>query len=258
MIPLPMTPASIQSPEQPPGPCSILVVDDEPGLRLGLAGCLELAGYRVVEACDGEEALQKIRASAFDAVITDIRMPGLDGVEAFRRIKQLRPTTVVIMMTAFAVEDLVEDGLNEGAYTIMHKPFEMEHLLHVVTRALKRRVILVVDDESQDAASLVAALTAVGLRAQAVHDGESAIALAERDAVDVFVLDLVMPGLDGVETFTKLKQFDPSVSVIGMTGHAVSDLIHRILAQGSYLCLHKPFAMRELVHAIAHARGHRA
>lgn len=233
----------------------ILVVDDEEGLRQSLAANLELEGYEVVEAPDGRAALSQVRAEPFDLVITDVRMPGIDGVEVFREIQRIRPGTAVVLMTAFTLEKLVDQALGEGVYSVVTKPFEMEHVARLCARAVGRRVVLVVDDAVEQAEVLVDALRALGLRAAAVHDGWSAVQLVRDDAVDVCVLDLVMPGLDGVQTYEEIRRIDDTIAVIAVSGHTVPEMMHRLMSMGGYTCMRKPFDVRELVRAIGRARS---
>ncbi len=231
----------------------ILVVDDEEGLRQSLAANLELEGYEVVEACDGLQAIELVCEGHFDLVITDMRMPGIDGLDTFRELRKVRPEIAVVMMTAFTLEKLVADALSEGVYTVVTKPFDIERIITLIARALAR-CVLVIDDSPEQAASMVHALRSVGLRAEGVHDGASAIDVVGRDSVDVCVLDLVMPGMDGVQTFEEIRRLDGSIPVIAVSGHSVPEMMHRLMSMGGYTCLRKPFDMRELVRAIARAR----
>src|SRR5262249_40212433 len=155
---------------------------------------LELEGYEVVQAPDGRRALQLFEQEPFDLVITDVRMPGLNGVDLFREIRRLRPGTEVVMMTAFAVERLLEDALQEGVYTVLHKPFFMEHIQKIISRAIRGPLVLVVD-APEDAESIASGLRAAGLRAEAAYDGHAALERARQGAVDVCVLAL--PSQDG-------------------------------------------------------------
>ncbi len=71
----------------------------------------------------------------FDTVFMDIKMPSMDGVAAYRGIKRIRPGAVVVMMTAYAVDDLVDEALQEGAYGILYKPLDIERVIAVIERA---------------------------------------------------------------------------------------------------------------------------
>jgi two-component system response regulator MprA len=117
----------------------ILVVDDERAVRDALRRALELQGYEVDLAADGEEALARLEANGHpDAVVLDILMPGIDGLEVCRRIRRSGDSVPVLMLTARdAVGDRVE-GLDAGADDYLVKPFALEELLARV-RALIRR-----------------------------------------------------------------------------------------------------------------------
>jgi DNA-binding NtrC family response regulator len=114
----------------------ILVVDDLKSIRLSLGGMLGDEGYHVALAEDGYQAIEMVKQTPFDLVFMDIKMPGINGVQAFREIKKVDPETVVIMMTAYSVEDLVSEALKEGAYTVVYKPFDIDELVKTIESAL--------------------------------------------------------------------------------------------------------------------------
>ena len=116
----------------------ILVVDDEPAVRSALERALRLAGYQVELAADGQEALDQLAVAAPDAVVLDVLMPRLDGLEVCRRLRAVGDRTPVLVLTARdAIADRVE-GLDAGADDYLVKPFALEELLARV-RALLRR-----------------------------------------------------------------------------------------------------------------------
>jgi two-component system response regulator MprA len=116
----------------------VLVVDDERAVRSSLRRALTLEGYRVAEAEGGLEALDRLRGSAPDAVVLDVLMPGVDGLEVCRRLRAAGDRTPVLMLTARdAVSDRVE-GLDAGADDYLVKPFALEEMLARL-RALLRR-----------------------------------------------------------------------------------------------------------------------
>jgi CheY-like chemotaxis protein len=112
---------------------TVLVVDDEEGMRETLTDILEDAGYAVTVAADGETALARVRSEVFDLVLMDIRMPGRDGVSVLREIG--RPPPQVIMMTAYAMEDQMRQAVRD-AYAVVHKPFQIDRLLELVGAAV--------------------------------------------------------------------------------------------------------------------------
>jgi two-component system, OmpR family, response regulator MprA len=116
----------------------ILVVDDERAVRESLRRALALEGYDVDLAADGEEALESVRRSEPDALILDVLMPGVDGLEVSRRLRRGGSKVPILMLTARdAIENRVE-GLDAGADDYVTKPFALEELLARV-RALLRR-----------------------------------------------------------------------------------------------------------------------
>ncbi len=118
---------------------SILVVDDEPAVRDSLRRALELEGYSVELAADGDEALRQLaRAEQPDAVILDILMPGVDGLEVCRRLRSAGNSVPVLMLTAQAEVDSRVAGLDAGADDYLPKPFALAELLARL-RALLRR-----------------------------------------------------------------------------------------------------------------------
>ena len=121
----------------------ILVVDDEENLCRILSKILREEGYEVSVASSAEEALRVLSDESVDAVLTDIRMPGMDGLELLRRIKKEEPSPAVIMMTAYPSIDGVVQAMKAGAYDYIQKPFENnEEVLLTLDRALERRTLL--------------------------------------------------------------------------------------------------------------------
>ena len=118
---------------------SILVADDNISLCKIMSFVLGRKGYAVNTAGDGPEAIEKVKERPFDMIFMDIKMPLMDGVETYRRIKQIRPEAAVMMMTAYAVEELVQEALEEGAYGIIYKPLDVEKVVEVIEEARKAK-----------------------------------------------------------------------------------------------------------------------
>ena len=113
---------------------SILIVDDKPELAMSLHDILVSLGHEAETANDGSKAIELVEARPFDILLIDIRMPGINGIDAFREIKLRQPTIEVIMMTAFTIDEVVSDALENGAYGILFKPFDVRKLLELVTK----------------------------------------------------------------------------------------------------------------------------
>lgn len=120
----------------------ILVVDDDAGVRYTLHEILVSAHFEVVEADSGLAALAQVRQGHFDLVITDLRMPGMDGLTLLRELQRLPRPPRVIVVTAHGSERTAVEAMKAGAYDYFHKPFEVEDLLAVVERAAENLRLL--------------------------------------------------------------------------------------------------------------------
>lgn len=129
------------------GKASILIVDDDRGMGETLVDIMEDMGYDADVAEDGFEAIEKAKSGTFDLVLMDIEMPGMDGVETFKEIRKILPEINVVMMTAYAVEDLIAEALREGAYGVLYKPLDIEKVLNLVESLSGLGPILVIDDD---------------------------------------------------------------------------------------------------------------
>jgi two-component system response regulator AtoC len=119
----------------------ILVVDDEEQMRDLLTKILERKGYQVSVCGNGVEALAILEKEPMDLVVTDVRMPGLNGMEALRAIKELNPEIVVLIMTAFGSIDQAVQAVKDGAYDYINKPFKIDEMLLTIEKALDERYL---------------------------------------------------------------------------------------------------------------------
>ncbi len=117
---------------------SILIVDDELSVRDSLYNWFIEDGYIVECAEDAKQALATIESRNFDIILADIKMPGMDGLEMHRRIRNLNKEAIVIMMTAFASVETAVQALKEGAYDYVTKPFDPDDLSHLIRNATKQ------------------------------------------------------------------------------------------------------------------------
>ncbi len=111
---------------------SVLIVDDNESLCKTLSFILNRKGYATTTAHDGPDAIKLAEETPFDLTLMDIRMPLMNGVEAFKKIRRLRPKAAVVMMTAYSVEELVQEALEEGAFGIIYKPLDTEKIVTLI------------------------------------------------------------------------------------------------------------------------------
>lgn len=116
----------------------VLVVDDDPGLRQSLGLLLGEAGYAVDAEGDPIRALERATAGAFDLILCDVRMPGLEGREFLRRYRAAGGSALLVMMSAYGNEDAALDAMREGAYDYLHKPFRPDEVLFTLRKAEER------------------------------------------------------------------------------------------------------------------------
>ncbi len=120
----------------------ILIADDEESMRFMLREVMRREGYDVEEASNGERAVQLVRENNFDLVIMDIRMPGMDGIQALKEMRRIRPHIVVVIITAHGTTTVAVDAMRQGAYDYFNKPFELGEMRVVVRRALEKQGLL--------------------------------------------------------------------------------------------------------------------
>ena len=123
-------------------PATLLVADDDPGLRESLERTLTREGYRVVLASDGRAALERVQAGGVDLIVTDLKMPGLTGLELLRAAKAIMPDVDVILLTAFGTVEEAVKAMKDGAYDFLTKPFRREQLIKLIDKALERRDLI--------------------------------------------------------------------------------------------------------------------
>src|SRR5437763_11472152 len=121
-------------------PATLLIADDDPGLRQSLERTLTREGYRVILASDGNAALDRLQAGGVDLVLTDLKMPGLSGIELLRAVKAIAADVDVILLTAFGTVEEAVKAMKEGAYDFLTKPFQRAQLLRLIRRSEERRV----------------------------------------------------------------------------------------------------------------------
>jgi len=120
---------------------SVLVVDDDTAMREMLVSLLEEQGLRAVAAGNAAEAIERVRNDEFAAVLSDIRMPGKSGIEMVGELRELRPDTPVILMTAFGTLDSAVEAMRAGAFDYVTKPFKRDEIVVVLERAFERRAL---------------------------------------------------------------------------------------------------------------------
>jgi CheY-like chemotaxis protein len=126
---------------------TILVADDNADLLTTFAMIFKRCGFLVETAANGPSAVDKYKERRFDVALMDIVMPGMNGVEASRRIKEIHPGAAIILMTGYSDETLLKTARDEGDCYIVHKPVKIDRLIELITEAAGDQPILVINDD---------------------------------------------------------------------------------------------------------------
>ncbi len=235
-------------------PIRVLVVDDDEGMATTLCDILDASGYVVDVAYSGYEAMDLARENRPDCILMDLRMPDLNGVEAFRELKRLTPESFVIFMTAYAQSTLVEDAHREGAIDVVPKPLDLGRVLALIEETAAQTAVLVVDDDTSFCKSLGDALTEHQFDVHAAATLDDAIRRFEKEPRRVVILDMKLNGQNGLDALLRIKELNPRAIVILITGF--SDLwadMSKGLRMTATACFLKPFDVAELVRTIREA-----
>lgn len=227
----------------------VLIVDDDIGMTETLSDILEDLGHHVEVANDGFKAIEKVKDQTFDVILLDIKMPGIDGVETYKEIKTIQPEAAVMMMTAYSVEALVAEALEEGAYGVMCKPINIVKVVEFIERVEKGVLVLIVDDDVSTCGTLMSVLKGKGYHVARASSGEDAIKIVQEKSFDMVFIEVKMPVMNGLEVYLALRKIRPSIKVIMMTGYRqdVKDLVEEAIKNNAYTCIYKPFDVEKVL-----------
>ncbi len=234
----------------------ILVVDDDRRIVKTTCDILKIKGYEAVAAFSGEEGVAQVTAAVPDCVLMDIKMMGISGVEAMKRMKAVVPTLPVVLVSAYATEDLIEDAKQSGAYAVLSKPLNFQMILSFLALLRKEENILVVDDDSNFCKTLKGVLSLRGYHVETEGESDKVLSNMEKDYKLVVLLDLDLGSTSGVDVLRKIREKYPSKPVVLVTGYRgeMGDSIDRALKIGAYTCLYKPFETEALIALIEEIR----
>lgn len=232
----------------------ILLIDDNAALVENIAEIFEELGVEVHVADNAEVALARFDERKWSLVVTDVRMPGIDGIELLALIKDRSPSTPVLVMTGYADPHTLTRAHDSGAIAVVHKPLDLDALIELVARIVDaNKAILLLDDD----VALIGNLTEILSEEQGVltHPATS-MALARKLATaidfEVAVIDLRLPDGDGMVLARELlRRPEQDCSIIILTGHP-EQLVETELNE-RLVVLTKPVAMPRLLECVREA-----
>ena len=236
----------------------ILIVDDDRRMTRTLADILSLSGYDVMEAGSGPDALEKVREMKFDCVLSDIKMPEMDGVELHRRLRELQPGLPVVLMTAYASNELIQQGLKDGVAGVFDKPLDINNLLGFFFSLAKNRTIVIVDNDEAFCKTLDDILHQRGFKVAQITDPYVDVNSITTEA-QVILLDLKFNGISGLDILKEIRKNNPTLPVLMVTGYRdeMAASIQSALEINAYTCLYKPLEIPQLLEMLAQLQKER-
>jgi len=246
----------------------VLIADDDADLRELLVESFRNAGFDVLQAANGLEVLLCVKRDRPDAVVLDLMMPRLGGVEALKRIHSFNPGIRALVVTGAIDAELHRQATLAGAAGVFAKPVSPATLVAALagpasapprepappapaaTSGAPTGRVLVVDDNSEVRSMLEDVLTSLGYSTRSAADGATAVRAVLSEAPDVVLLDVYMPGLSGVGALPTIVALAPNAKVIMISGAANEDVLKRSLAFGAHDYVTKPFEISSLSRAL--------
>jgi len=231
---------------------SVLIVDDDRHLGETLTDILIEKGYETNYADNGFKGLEELGKKSYEVVLLDLKMPDIDGLETFRRIKKVSPESLVIAMTAFSLDNIIDSIIHEGVSEVLYKPLDIDNLLATIITATGGSLIMIVDDDPNICQSLAAFLSEENYLVSIAKDSNEALKIAKKIPQHILLIDMKLPVLNGLETYLALKKINPNVKAIMMTGYReeTKDLVKEAMEKDAHMCIYKPFEPSSLLSLI--------
>jgi DNA-binding NtrC family response regulator len=234
----------------------ILVVDDD--LRIVKTTCdiLKIKGHEARSAFSGEEGVEMVRRDRPDCVLMDIKMPGINGVEAMKQMQEIEPELPVVLVTAYSTDELMAEAKSSGAYAVLSKPLNFPMILSFLSLLRKEESILVVDDDPNFCKTLKDILTLRGFRVETESEPRKVMDHLEDNYQLAVVLDLQLGAENGTEVLKEVRAKYPTKPVVLVTGYrqGMADSIEQGNTIGAYTCLYKTLEMDDLFQVIEDIR----
>jgi len=230
----------------------ILIVDDDRRMVKTLVDILKYKGFDVQGEISSRHALDLIKQDPYDCVLTDIKMPELNGLEFFREIKKLRPQISVVFMTAYATDELVRQAMDEGAIATLSKPLDINLLLCFFSALGEVPSIVIVDDDPRFCETLGAVLRIRNFSVIEVSDPALLEGVLEPEG-QIVLLDMKLREESGLDVLKKIRQWHPFIPVVLITGYRndMAAAIESALQINAYTCLYKPLQIEELLQVLS-------
>lgn len=227
----------------------VLVVDDDRAMVSTLADVLRFKGWNVTPVYTGMAAVNAVAREDFDAVVMDFKMPGMDGVSAFRAIRSFRPALPVVLMSAYMGHEVIAQAELEGVTRVLPKPLDLNLLIEILMDGVSRqRPIVLVDSDPVFLRSLTEVLALRGFEAVPCENvAEAAGAMAQRPPLAVLLHLNGGPGKAN-ELAHSIRRMAPSAALVLYSGRqgADSEAREAMPSDWIYTYLQKPFGVEQV------------
>lgn len=231
----------------------LLVVDDDRLMTRTLGEILELHQWAVDVAHDGRAAVDMSGRTQYDVVLMDLKMPGMDGVSAFRAMKEARPGVKVVLMTAFAAESLVVQAEDEGVLRVLSKPVDIRSLLSYLAGVLSRkRPVLLVDNDAAFLRTLSDSLRLTGFETILARNVEQAVQLVRDSRPAAILLHMHLGTSSARDAVFAVHNVSPGVALILYSGQPGADreINGTVPREFVHSYFRKPFAVEEVAEVL--------
>jgi len=233
----------------------ILIVDDNVEFCANVADVLELKGYETVSVYNGFDAIEAVKNEKFALILMDFKMPMMDGLTTYRKIREIDDKIHVIMISAYAIEDSLSDGLREGLFGTFKKPVDFKRLFSSIEKTQNGDLVLIADDDEKLCRALLTTLNENGFKGAIATDCESAIQMCRENKFDIILLNIRIAAVDGLKAFLTIHNIRPDVKIITITenNEDMGDVINQTLKNEIYASLKKPVNSESLLEIVKQA-----
>lgn len=236
---------------------TILVIDDEQMLCELLKAVLARHGHEIIMAFNGRDGVALFKQHRPRITLLDLALPDMNGIQVLQEIRAIDPHSAVIMLTGQATEAMESEARQIGVLDFLRKGLSVDVLVRALERALQPPVkrsqahptseetseefsILVVDDDEEVRSLLLKFLSRRGYRVQTASNGPQALTLVEQEPPNLIILDMYMPGMDGIEVLRKLQARPSKSDVLVLSSSQDDKLLQDALTLGAFDVMGKP------------------
>jgi two-component system, NtrC family, response regulator HydG len=232
---------------------TILVVDDDVDTCQNLSDILSDFGYEVDVAYDGPQALEMVHQKPYDVALLDFKMPGMDGLTLYRKIRTLRSDTVAMIITAYATSETRQEAMDAGMWQVLAKPVAFPKLLSLVEQIANQPLVMVVDDDHDLCEHLWELLHQRGYRVALAYNQQDASDRMREKEFRIVLVDLKLPGSDSRDVLELIRQSNPQAHTVLITEERPGDeeYIARAVEEGADAVCYKPFNIPQLLDTLS-------